>query len=546
MLFGWRKQTPVADLAAGFLSRWSPREAWTLAAQGTARTPDVRSFLPPAATAEAKAWIADKQRRGMSLLLFVGRTETPMHQPIGDHHVIGSQHIAISLPGRPAQAFPAIKGMPFPPTAVIDTGRSVVAIWSLRQPVPTATAVALGAALGERCGGALAWLVPVPGTRRGTGEQVTLMSHDPTRLYTPAELGAKANSPLRVRRASEVRERAIDWMWRHMIARDELTIIAGFGSAGKTTLCLSLAAIVSRGQPFPDGTRAPRGGVLVIEGEDDIETVTKPRLIAAGADLDRVHIVDQTRDMLTPVVLDDAARGVEDLRLVVLSPLRRLIRDNQASNDIVRERLEPLIGWAKARHVGMIGVMHPQKGNRSASADALAGSAAYTELSRMVHLAGVDETDPETDLALRRRELRVIKTNNAPPGIRYGYRIDSAMAGDIETSRVVWLADAEDARHCGTDAPRASGTAARAAPAPVAHAASPAPLAEAAPGNVVAIGTPAERWLRRALAQGPRPAAEVKALAPTEGVPVRSLHRGADRLGVVRYRDNGTQMWRLP
>ena len=542
-MFGFLTHIPVADVATGFLTRWSPRGPWTLIAQGTGKVPEVRSFALPIGKKEAGDWIDAKQRGNRGLLFLVGVTERAMHTPVLDEHLTATHHIAVSLPCKPRDVGDRLKSLP-QPTAVIDTGRATAIMWTLRHPAPKASAMQVGAAIAERCGGTLAWLVPLPGTRRVTGELVRLLSHKPSLLYTLADLGARPADGMRVRRASEVQARPIDWMWPHMLARGELTIVAGFGSAGKTTMCLSLAAAISRGGPFPDGTPSQRGGVLVIEGEDSVETVTKPRLMAAGADLDRVHVVDKTGEMLTPAVLDRAAAGIEDLRFVVLSPLRRLIRDNQASNDIVRERLEPLVLWAQTRNIGMIGVMHPQKGNTKASADALAGSAAYTELSRMVHLAAVDETDPEPDVTLKRRELRVIKSNNSPPGIRYPYHIVGEWVGDIETSRVEWQAQG---------APQRQQAAPRRAEAPreaVARAGTPraeAPEAPATmPDNVVPFATPAEAWLSQALAQGARPAAQLKATAPAEGVPVRSLHRGADRLGVVRYRDKGTQMWRLP
>ena len=183
-------------------------------------------------------------------------------------------------------------------------------------------------------------------------------------------------------------------------------------------MCLQLAAAISRGAAWPDGTPAPKGRALVIEGEDPVDTVTVPRLIAAGADLDRVTLVDQGEDMLTAGDLEDAAAGIEDLRLIVLSPIRRLIHDNQATNTEIRRRLEPLIAWARKRRCGLIGIMHPLKGNDRQSADALAGSPAYTELSRSTHLATVDEDDPEPNIRLKRRQLMAVKTNIAPEGMR--------------------------------------------------------------------------------------------------------------------------------
>jgi putative DNA primase/helicase len=54
---------------------------------------------------------------------------------------------------------------------------------------------------------------------------------------------------------------------------------------------------VSNGSsPFPDGTAAPRGQVVILGTEDGVADTIVPRLIGAGADMDYIHIVRGTSD----------------------------------------------------------------------------------------------------------------------------------------------------------------------------------------------------------------------------------------------------------
>src|SRR4051812_44819998 len=89
-------------------------------------------------------------------------------------------------------------------------------------------------------------------------------------------------------RASDLKAEPIDWLWRGYLACGKLHIIAGAPGAGKTTIALSFAAILTSGGRWPVGTRARPGNVLIWSGEDDAKDTLLPRLIAMGADTNRV------------------------------------------------------------------------------------------------------------------------------------------------------------------------------------------------------------------------------------------------------------------
>jgi AAA domain len=93
----------------------------------------------------------------------------------------------------------------------------------------------------------------------------------------------------------------LPWLWWPYVPRVGLTFIDGAPGIGKTTLALTLAAINSQGWPLPDQSgnctlpsRGP-GVTLVFTNENSLEYTLKPKLAAAGAARERVHLVTGIR-----------------------------------------------------------------------------------------------------------------------------------------------------------------------------------------------------------------------------------------------------------
>ena len=69
-------------------------------------------------------------------------------------------------------------------------------------------------------------------------------------------------------------------------------MIVGHPGQGKSTLTAEMAAIVSRGGPWPvSGVKADIGEVIFLSSEDDIQDTIKPRMMAAGADHSKVRLI---------------------------------------------------------------------------------------------------------------------------------------------------------------------------------------------------------------------------------------------------------------
>ncbi len=93
-------------------------------------------------------------------------------------------------------------------------------------------------------------------------------------------------------RRADIAPENITWLWRNWLPLNKLALLAGDSKAGKSTLSMTMAAIVSNGDKWPDGTVCKKSGhVLIWTSEDGIADTVVPRLIAAGANMRNVHII---------------------------------------------------------------------------------------------------------------------------------------------------------------------------------------------------------------------------------------------------------------
>ncbi|WP_368639728.1 AAA family ATPase [Castellaniella ginsengisoli] len=249
---------------------------------------------------------------------------------------------------------------------------------------------------------------------------------------------------VRLLRAAECEPQAVQWLWRHWLPRAAITIVAGMPGTGKTTLALSIASIVSGVGSWPDGTGcAEPGNVVIWSGEDDIQATLLPRLIAMGADRDRIHFVTQIHDRgrfrefdpstdIRQLMMKIAEIG--GARLVIIDPIMSAVAGDAHRANEVRRDLHDLVVLARS-DVAVVGISHFSKGGAKTAQnplDRVIGSQAFAALARVVLVtarrSGADE-----------RVLARAKSNLGPDGGGFEYLVESlAIPPSIETSRVVW------------------------------------------------------------------------------------------------------------
>ncbi len=90
---------------------------------------------------------------------------------------------------------------------------------------------------------------------------------------------------------ADVEPKAIEWLWHNRIPMGRITLLVGRPGEGKSFLTLDIAARVTRGVPFPDGSPSRKGPVLFICAEDDAGDTIAPRAMAAEADTSKIHLL---------------------------------------------------------------------------------------------------------------------------------------------------------------------------------------------------------------------------------------------------------------
>lgn len=137
----------------------------------------------------------------------------------------------------------------------------------------------------------------------------------------------------------------VQWLWGPYIPFGKLTIIQGDPGEGKTTLALRLAAACSTGNPLPGMQPMEPFNVIYQSAEDGMGDTIKPRLMEAGADLDRVlSIVEEKKQLsLLDERIEKAIRE-HNARLMILDPIQGYIGSVKASDRVeyILQHLSPL------------------------------------------------------------------------------------------------------------------------------------------------------------------------------------------------------------
>lgn len=330
--------------------------------------------------------------------------------------------------------------------------------------------------------------------------------------------------------ASAVRRERVEWLAPGLIPFGVVTLLVGDPGLGKSLYTCWLASRLSRGE-FGE----PASG-LMVTAEDSLSHTVRPRLEAAGADLERIAFVQMSSGGLEDGLRlpDDVAeldRLVADqgARLVVIDPLMAHLPEsvNSWRDQSVRLALAPLHALAEKNGCSVLVVAHLNKGLSADPIRRTGGSIGITAAVRSALLLARDPDDPDGEEG-RRRVLAHFKCNVAPPAESLTYEVRavllpaSADGPQVETARLDEL---------GISPHRGRA------------------LLEQHPDSQEGSALDdAKDFLRTELAVGPRPVKEIKAAANTAGIAEKTLRRAKDELGVKAAKSDfhGGWTWALP
>ena len=244
-------------------------------------------------------------------------------------------------------------------------------------------------------------------------------------------------------RASEIEVTPINWLWPQRIVGDGLTIVTGPVGISKSLISVDVAARVTTGGKWPDGTgHAPLGSVLMFGAEDDPGKVVVPRLMAAGADLSRVLLCQGATtgrkggdEDAAAVVLERhigqlraALDKIDDCRLIVFDPLPDYMAADENNSSEVRAALMPLARLAQERNVAVLAVAHQNKKNDLTTVQRIAGSSAFAQVARTVLAIGTHPEDVDKPDG-KRRVMLVSKNNYGERDVGQAYEIETRASG---------------------------------------------------------------------------------------------------------------------
>lgn len=257
---------------------------------------------------------------------------------------------------------------------------------------------------------------------------------------------------------SAIKMKRARWLWDRRIAMGSLSLVAGQPSMGKSTFVYWMAAALTNGTLYGEFEGEAKD-VIICATEDDYEVTIKPRLIAAGANPERIFRIEMSSandiadglNLVEDLEVIRAASNDLDLGLVILDPLMSRLGGKDSHKDSeVREALEPLTSLARECGFGILGLIHFNKSGKADPMSLLMGSAAFGAVARSVHVVMQDPDDESH----QRRLLGTVKNNLGPVSgegdhdlSTYAFHITSVTMPteddddqDLVTSRLVWEA----------------------------------------------------------------------------------------------------------
>jgi hypothetical protein len=217
-----------------------------------------------------------------------------------------------------------------------------------------------------------------------------------------------------------IEARDVEWNDPPFLPRGELVTNNADGDTGKGLISVHWGARMSRGE-FGD-----KRGVVYAVAEDAFDTTLKPRLLAAGANLEHVRCVGWRRQGTEDALLipDDVSVLEQHLApmgvgLLVIDPLLSHVsgKTNAHIDHEVKLALRPLMALAHNLGCTVLGNGHFSKDRSGGARRAASSSTAFTNTPRVGLAMAYDDEDPDV------RVLEVIKSNIGPKGIGRNYRV---------------------------------------------------------------------------------------------------------------------------
>ena len=225
---------------------------------------------------------------------------------------------------------------------------------------------------------------------------------------------------VKIIRMSDVELTPVEWLWKPYLPFGKLSVLQGNPGEGKTYFAMHLAAACTNGKLLSNMERMEPFNVIYQTAEDGLGDTVKPRLIEAGADLDRVLVIDDSDVQLT--LSDERIEKAiieNNARLVIIDPIQAYLGadvDMNRANE-VRPIFMRLGQVAQRTGCAILLIGHLNKAAGMQSLQRGLGSIDIAAAVRSVMFIGKLKHDPTM------RILTHEKSSLAPPGVSLAFSL---------------------------------------------------------------------------------------------------------------------------
>ena len=213
--------------------------------------------------------------------------------------------------------------------------------------------------------------------------------------------------------AASVKPEAQRWLWQDRIPAGAICWGVGKPGNGKSLWATDLAARVSSGKDFPDAKNenGPKK-VLMYCGEDDLKRTVVPRLMAAGANLANIELLDNqsfevfdkeyNRIDRREINLAQDCEAISSLikkhpnvALLIIDPTTGVWGGANTNHDKdMRPIMNDLRDLCEAKGLTLVGISHTNKRGDASAIDQMQGASSIAGAARAAWLF---TRDPESD-----------------------------------------------------------------------------------------------------------------------------------------------------
>ena len=180
-----------------------------------------------------------------------------------------------------------------------------------------------------------------------------------------------------IRWGNETQITNISWLWKPLIPYGKVTLIEGDGGDGKTTLILTVAAMLSRGDPPPtlQGGRllpaqpVPPVTTFYLTNEDEIADSSLKRFLRAGGNVARFAYSGETEFHVT--LKEEEIRQIireTSARLLIIDPFQAFLPEGVSLSSVTHMRAVFTMLARVARSTGaaivLIGHLNKSEGSK--------------------------------------------------------------------------------------------------------------------------------------------------------------------------------------